>query len=82
MKRHNLRAELHAALDKLREINPNGYGQLLLLPFGAIPAYAQDDNDCLWWCSEEAKERLATIREAIEEAQLDAQSKAATEDSV
>jgi len=79
MRRANYYTALHAALARMRRRNPTGYAQLMLLPFGPIPAYAEDDPKHEWWSSDEARTRLDSYREGAAmptDAELD-RSKAA-----
>ena len=58
---------LPALLDELEKVDPAAHAQLMLLPFGPIPAYAMDDTASAWWNSEEAKSRLEQLCEALSE---------------
>ena len=64
-KHSTMQTKLEKALARLNKHNPAAYEQLKLLPFGVIPSYAYDDKKCAWWVSQEAKDRLFDIQEAI-----------------
>ena len=54
-------------LDTLRDIAPAHYEQLMVSPFGAIPAYAQEDDESEWWSSEDAADLLSELSDALDE---------------
>ena len=58
---------LPAFLHALNEVAPAHYEQLLVVPFGYIPAYAQEDEDNDWWNSEEAGWKLAEPVDLLDE---------------
>ena len=47
-----LQDTLPAILDAIGKYCPTEYEQLLLMPFGPIPAHAMEDDDAEWWDSE------------------------------
>lgn len=57
-----------ALLDALAKADPAAHSQFMLLPFGPIPAYAMDDQNSLWWTSDEAKVRVVQLLEALYDA--------------
>lgn len=58
---------LPAFLEALNEVAPAHYEQLLVLPFGSIPAHAQEDEDSEWWDSEDAGWKLAELVDLLDE---------------
>lgn len=57
-----------AFLSMLRRVNPEGYIQLATGPFGAVPAYVQDEGDSSeWWDSEDAALLLEGLFERLNE---------------
>ena len=55
-----------AFLDALAKLDPAAYEQLMVSPFPLPPAYAQEDDDCEWWDSEEASYYLDDIFDALD----------------
>lgn len=57
-----------AFLDALAELNPAGYEQYSLMPFGPIPSYVMDEgDDSEWWTSDDAKFLLEGLFDALDE---------------
>jgi hypothetical protein len=56
-----------AFLDALSIVNPEGYEQYLLMPFGPIPSYAMEDDDSDWWESEDCVWTLEGLFDALDE---------------
>jgi hypothetical protein len=57
-----------AFLDELERQHPEAHEQLMLMPFGPIPAYVQDEgDDSPWWDSEAASNLLAQLIDALDE---------------
>lgn len=49
-------------LDAVREYNPSAYAGLMVSPFGAIPAYVQDEgDDSPWWDGDDASYLLNEV---------------------
>lgn len=58
-----------AFLDALSVAGPDAYAQLVMGPFGAVPAYVFDEgDDSDWWTSEAATDLIAQLEEALNEA--------------
>lgn len=62
------RVAIPAFLEALEKAHPAAHTQFMLLPFGTVPSYAQEDPKSDWWTSEEALSRVDQLREALEEA--------------
>jgi len=58
-----------AFLDALSEVHLEAYEQLMVQPFGPIPAYVQDEgDDSEWWQSDDAQWLLESLFDALNEA--------------
>ena len=57
-----------AFLDALADVDPMAYAQLVLMPFGPVPGYAQDDASSDWWDSEDASFLLESLFDALSDA--------------
>ena len=60
-----------AFLDALSIVNPEGYSQYLLMPFGVIPSDASLDENDEWWVSEDAGYILEGLFDALDECSPD-----------
>lgn len=66
MRRQDL---IPAFLEALRVASPDAYAQLIMGPFGAVPAHVSDEgDDSPWWDTEAAADLLAQLDEALNEA--------------
>lgn len=54
-------------LSAIREYWPAGYAQLMALPFGVVPAHAQENEDADWWDSESADYMLEELWGVLED---------------
>jgi len=57
--------KMEKALTYLSIVNPAGYAQLLLMPFGPVPSYAWEDPNSEWWSSEDAFSMYRSIIDAF-----------------
>ena len=55
-----------AFLSELSERDPTAYAQMVVAPFGPVPAHAWDDDDAEWWTSEEAGFVLEELFDALD----------------
>ena len=55
-----------AFLDEIRRCSPAHYEELMVLPFGPIPAHAAEDEDADWWTSEEAGYLLEELHDILD----------------
>lgn len=64
---------LNSILDTLKEINPEGFAQVMhpATGFSVVPAYAIEDETSEWWDSEEAILLVDTLSDALNEAAPD-----------
>ena len=56
-----------AMMEALRTISPEHYAGLMVSPFGAIPAYAMEDDDAEWWESDLAWEVYTDLEGLLNE---------------
>jgi hypothetical protein len=55
-------------LDALRNVAPDAYAQLVVMPFGPIPAHVTDEGDSSpWWDSEDATALLESLFDTLDE---------------
>lgn len=57
---------LPAFLDALAIVAPDEYAQLMVMPFGVIPAHAMDDGRADWWESDDAQWALESLFDALD----------------
>ncbi len=55
-----------ALLDALAQVHPEAYAQLMLAPFGPVPAHAQEDDGAAWW-TDEAPHTVESLIDALNE---------------
>jgi len=65
---HRLQDLIPAFIDVLEKLAPDAHAQLMMQPFGPVPAYVMDEgDDAAWWESTDALYLLEQLHDTLNE---------------